>query len=282
MKFVKPKFMAMFLCFALILSIISGSVMAKGTVTSDNEYGFELIQNDENFVIAKGTHNGDELYGTLDKNTGKYSLRAVERPKTFLRIGSEMITEYRVEVENLDPTKNLVEATIIDTRTNQSFELSTEAINAQLPVLVGIVVWGGTALLEYLAAHAVSITIAGVITYAITELATNIRNNKKVDYWPAWIRNNTVYVSQDGFETRGQALAWINKEDSGEYNVMAKKESQAESLAGSRSGASATIWHPNEQKDGYFPHYHPVKQFLMGGSLQKQQYHNHIWYVIPK
>lgn len=275
MKTIFNKSTLVMLCICLVFTIISGSINPKKANAINNEYGFELVQKTEHIVKVKGTHNGDELYATLNKDTSEITMEAIEHPKNLLKVGADKTTNYIVDVKDLDPTKGLVDLVIKDKDSKKQLKISHDVVQAQLPILIGVVVWGGEALLAYLLAHAVSIVIAGVIAYSISELLENIKKSDK-DYWPAWIRNNDVYVSASAFENNSQAFAWLKVGDTGEYNVFAKTKAKAEQAAKSKAGyAYEDIAHGDA---GYYKHFHPQYMIRIGTTYNYIKYDNHCWF----
>lgn len=267
--------MSLFIVFAIIFSALNLSALAKGTKPNE-EYNFELVQKDDSIVIAKATHdNGDELYATLDKTTSDITLEAVEKPKGLFKFGNDKRSKFIVKAETIDPALDLVDVTIIDETTQSELRISPEYVQAQLPALIPVVTWGGRALLLWLMEHALSMTIAGVTAYVATELLSNIRKSKK-NYWPAWVRNNDVYISGDAFDTDGQAFAWLKTSNHGDYSLFARTEDKATQAANKQFGYS--VFHREHQTaDGFYPHYHPAKQLVTEPWVEL--YKNHVWFV---
>lgn len=270
------KWFSSILAIVLVFSALNLSVFAEEK--DGNNGRFEVIHDDDQSLTVKGYYEEGELTATLDRETSEVTLTSVEYPNNFLKIGEDQVNEYKAEITTLDPENGDVDAVLTNVETNEQIKLYTEGekVEAQLPALVPLIEWAGGALLSYLAAHAVSITIAGVTAYAITELSKNIKKSK-YNYWPAWIRNNDVYVGADAFKTDGEAFKWISSNDSGEYNLWAKTKSKAEEAARKRSGSNTATAHgAHEHKDGYYDHFHPCFFNIQAG--KPKLYKNHIWY----
>ncbi len=270
------KWFSSILALVLVFSVLNLSVFAEGKDGSEGR--FEVIHDDENSITVKGYYEEGELTATLNRVTSEVTLTEVEYSNNFLNIGGDKASEYQADITTLDPENGAVEAVLTNVETNEKIELYTEGekVEAQLPALVPLVEWAGGALLSYLAAHALSLTIAGITAYAISELSKDIKKSK-YNYWPAWIRKNDVYVGQDAFKTDGEAFAWINSQDSGEYNLWAKTDAKASQAAKRRKEANGAVGHDAHQhKDGYYNHYHP--HFFNKQTKQSRQFHNHIWY----
>ncbi|PJN51242.1 hypothetical protein PAEVO_43330 [Paenibacillus sp. GM2FR] len=265
--------MSILMVFAIVFSALNLSVFAEEKESND-EYNFELVQKDDNIVIAKATHeNGDELYATLDKATSEITLEAVEKPKGLLKFGDDKTTKYIVKAETIDPALDVVDVTIIDETTKSELRISPEYVQAQLPVLVPVVTWGGRALLLWLMEHALAMTIAGITAYVATDLISDIRKSNK-NYWPAWIRNNNVYIGGDAFDTDYQAVGWVKTANSGEYNLWARTEAKAKEAANKAAGTN--VWHQGKPTDGHYDHYHPAKPLVTDPWVVKLD--NHLWY----
>lgn len=264
--------------FTIIFSVLNPNVFAKEKYKdkgTNQEFDFELVQKDDSVVIVKGTHNsGDELYATLNKVTDEITMEAVEKPKGLLQRGGDKITKYIVKANTIDPTLNEVDVTVIDAETNHQFHISPDHVQAQLPVLVPLVTWGGRALLVYLLEHAAALTIAGITAYAASELVKDIKKSNK-NYWPAWIRNDDVYIGQDAFNTDAEAFAWLKTSNSGEVNVFARTEAKAQEAA--KKTAGTYIGHGAHGDAGYYKHYHPAKP-LVTHPWVGDPYKNHCWY----
>lgn len=276
---VTKKFLSVFLSLVLVLTVVIQSTGATNATNTDEEYNFELIQKDENIVKVKATRdNGDELYATLNKNTDEVTMEAVEKQQTlFSRMGvTDSVytnTIYSVDIETLDG--DIVDAIVTDVETGETLKISqnVDRVSAQLPVMVPLVQWGGSALLAWLASHAASMIIAGVTAYVITDLWADMKRNRQVNYWKAWVRHGDIYVSGEGFKTDRDAFNWLKEENSDDYNLFAKTSSKAEQAARSVTGR-AKYNSPHGSAEGYYPHYHPLDPFDM-----KTQFDNHVWFV---
>ncbi|WP_434749080.1 hypothetical protein [Paenibacillus amylolyticus] len=273
------KFLSVLLSLVLIITVVIQPTGATDSTNTDNEYNFELIQKDENIVKVKATRdNGDELYATMDKNTSEVTMEAVEKQQQnlFSILGvTESVNEttlYTVDIETLDGP--IVDATLTNVDTGQAMKISenVDRVSAQLPLLVPVVQWGGSALLAWLASHALSITIAGITAYVITDLAADIKRNKQYNYWPAWIRKNDIYVGGEAFPNDRAAFNWINEKNSGEYNVFARTLSKADQAAKSVTGLSKYN-SEHQGAEGHYPHYHPLEPDRV------TQFKNHAWFM---
>lgn len=114
----------------------------------------------------------------------------------------------------------------------------------------------------------------GITAYAASELVSNIKKSDK-NYWPAWIRNNDVYIGADAFNTDAEAFAWLKTSNSKEVNVFARTEAKAKEAANKTAGTN--VWHDAHGDAGYYRHYHPAKP-LVSHPWVGAPYNNHCWY----
>ncbi|WP_419889532.1 hypothetical protein [Paenibacillus xylanexedens] len=273
------KFLSILLSLVLILTVVIQPTGATDSTNTDSEFNFELLQKDDNIVKVKATRdNGDELYATMDKNTSEVTMEAVEKQQQNLfsilgvTEGGYETTLYTVDIETLDGP--IVDATITSVDTGEVFKISdnVDRVSAQLPALIPVVQWGGSALLAWLASHALSMTIAGITAYVITDIAADIKKNKQYNYWPAWIRKNDIYVGGEAFKSDRDAFDWIKKKNSGENSVFARTSSKADQAARAVTGLSKYN-SEHQGVEGHYPHYHPLEPDRI------TQFKNHAWFL---
>ncbi len=265
------KFISLILSLSLIFTVISPNIFADDN--KSNEYGFEVVQNDDHMVTVKGEHDGDELYATLNRDTNEYTMQAIEKPKGFLAkitATESVYTEYTVNPEIIDG--DVVDALIINKSTGEEIkvEQNTDNATAQLPALIPVITWGGAALLAFLAEQAAAITIGAITAYLVTDLINDIKKQKQYNYWAAWVRKGDVYLAPDAFPNDGAAFTYLKSKNDSQINLFARTRAKAEQAAQKVTGYSK--WAAGEQlADGYYPHYHPTER-------TGEQFSNHVWY----
>jgi hypothetical protein len=267
------KSISLILSLSLIFTFVSPNIFANNNSAGNNEYGFEVVQNDDHIVTVKGEHNGDELYATLNRDNNEYTMQVVEKPQGLLSalVATESdVTEYAVKPELIDG--DVVEALIINKDTGEELKLeqNTDTVTAQLPLLVPVLEWGGSALLAFLLKEAAALAIGAITAYLVTDLIADIKKQKEYNYWKAWVRRGDVYIAPDAFRTDGDAFTYLKTSNNTDVNLFAKTSAKAEQAAKKVTGYAK--WAQNEKTtDGYYPHYHPIER-------TGEQFENHVWY----
>ena len=288
------KYIVGFLVIILLLSTMNIQAFAKGKNQSNGQDGeFELLKKDDKEVIVQGTWDEGVLIGTLNRETNEVTIEEIlnETPANeTLNLFSEdkgkdkgkgKKNKYKAKIHTLDPYEGKVDAVLINVDTNEEIELYSEGekVEAQLFPAIPLVTWGGGTLLAWLAAHAASITIAGITAYALTDVYKKCRENKKYNYWKAWVRkkdgNYDVFVSEEAL-TDSAAFSWLSSANDKDVNLFAKTSSKAEEAARKTKGASFAVYHDgHSNEDGFYQHQHPAKYDSNGKRIL---FKNHIWY----
>lgn len=269
------KILSILLSVSLIFLVFNNVVVANGNEDS-NEYNFEVIQKDDKLVRVKAEKDGDQLFATLDKETNEITLEAIEQKQNFLSkmgVTSSVYSysEFKVDAETIDG--DIVDAIIIDVDTGEEFKLEqgTDSVQAQwIGVLIPVIEWAGSALLAFLASHALSITVAGIIAYSINDLINDIKKQKNYNYWAAWLRDGDIYLNPAAFPNDSAAFAYLNTGNSKDINLFAKTSAKSEQAAKKVTGY-AKYNQAHGANDGYYEHYHPVER-------TGEQFSNHVWF----
>jgi len=283
------KYIVGFLVIVLILSTMNIQAFAKGKDEQNGQDGeFELIKKDDNEVVVQGTWDQGVLIGTLNLETNEVTIEEIlnetstDENQGFILgnkgKGKGKKNKYKAKIHTLDPYEGKVDAVLVNVDTNEEVKLYSEGevVEAQLAPAIPLITWGGSALLAWLAAHAASLTIAGVTAYALTDVLKKYRENKKYNYWKAWVRKGDVYVSEEAL-TDSAAFTYLSSANNEDINVFAKTKAKAEEAARKTKGAGSAIWHDGHSNaDGYYQHYHPAK--YNSSTKKYTKFNNHIWY----
>ena len=282
------KYIVGFLVIILLLSTMNIQAFAKVKNQQNGQDGeFELIKKDDKEVIVQGTWDEGVLIGTLNRETNEVTIEEIlnetsaNETLNLVSKGKGKKNKYKAKIHTLDPYEGKVDAVLINMDTNEEIELYSEGekVEAQLVQIIPLITWGGGALLSWLAAHAASITIAGITAYALTDVYNKYRENKKYNYWKAWVRKKDgkydVFVSEEAL-TDSAAFTWLSSSNGKDVNVFAKTKAKAEEAARKTKGASHAHYHDgHSNEDGYYQHQHPAKYDSAGKRIL---FKNHIWF----
>lgn len=263
------KAIALMVCICFIFSFCFNDVMAAEKVNYDKSQ-IKVVKNDDKLCSVMGTYDDDELYASLDKETNKISMKAVEKPKVNIlgiSMGKEKVTNYDVKIDTL--VDGEVSAILTDIASKKEYKIGkSEKVKAQVPALIPLVEILGPALLEALGAAATAIVLAGITYYAATTVVQTLRNQSH-NYYIARLYNNILYIG-GAFPSDSAAYAWLQ---STSHNVFAINRGLAFDAAISCSThiPPQAIYNIPHGGGGYLPHYHPRTQTGQQGS-------QHCWY----
>lgn len=274
----------------LAFSTMNIQAFAKDKNQSIRQDGeFELIKKDNNEVVVQGTWDEGLLIGTLNLETDEVTIEEIlnETPAKegqLFGLGgkgqgqNKKINKYKAKITTLDPYEGKVDAVLINVDTNEEFVLYSEGekVEAQFVPAIPLITWGGSALVTWLAIHATALTITGITAYLAADVMAKYRNNKKYNYWKAWVRRDNVYISSEAL-TDSAAFTWISSANHTDVNLFAKTEAKAQEAARKAKYANGNVRHdPHSSEDGYYRHYHPLDYNVQLGI--RTQFKNHVWY----
>ncbi len=247
------KSIAMIVCVCFLFTGLVGNyVYAESTTGTSN---MKIVQNDDNICKVVGEYDEGTAYAILNKNTNEVTLETVEKSKNkIFGFGKGKSKKYKVKVDKSNSEE--LTATIVDEETKQEHKLSRSKskVKAQAPLVIPLA-FGVAELIAFLLACAATITIAGVVYYAATDIAEKLRRKKEYNYYAAALNSDKTEVFIAGPYPNDAAAFTAVRAGA---NVFAITDAKAQQAA-TRGGNGTPIWHGAYLKgEGYMSHYHPT------------------------
>ncbi|PUA38074.1 hypothetical protein C8Z91_16900 [Paenibacillus elgii] len=254
---------------ALALSFCMLFVFIGDTFAENKtEDGIVVLKNDSKVIEVKGTHKGDELYGTYDKATQKITLKAVEKANSPIGFSSLLTSNTNKEVEYdvnlLEANEASFEATLTEKKTKKEHKIKengfkielNDKVKAQLPLIAPVAGILGRAVIERLLGLALAITINGVTWVVASEMADSIRNREEFYYAAKIIQQKVVISGSIDYSTAYTRIR------TGE-DVFCKNQYLAREITriagnGLTPGTDPDGETHGDGSDGYYHHYHPL------------------------
>ncbi|MEW4371824.1 hypothetical protein [Paenibacillus kandeliae] len=250
----------------IILFTLFAPQSARAEAKTINGVQIETIEDNDQYIILKGTKNGASLTLKQDKQTLNISLQGdrslfkndaqtlASRQQT-----SSDITDYQVVINEIG-NNNEIDATFTDLTTKQEISTvhnSTGEVTPQVVFLVPLGVVVGEALLAALLASAIAVTIGGIVWTTVGSIKEKIRN-QQYDHYMAKVMQGDVYIGNPISLTQASnRLAGISPLDN---NVWSKNSASAKQVARLAGGGIEPIG-PELQVEQqpnifYYVHYH--------------------------
>ena len=247
------KSIAMIVCVCFLFTGLVGNyVYAESTTGTSN---MKIVQNDDNICKVVGEYDEGTAYATLNKNTNEVTLETVEKSKNkIFGFGKGKSKKYKVKVDKSNSEE--LTATIVDEETKQEHKLSRSKskVKAQAPLVIPLA-FGVAELIAFLLACAATITIAGVVYYAATDIAEKLRRKKEYNYYAAALDQNKTDVYIAGpYPNDAAAFAAVRAGG----NVFAISNAKANEAARKGGNGVAYGGWAHGSGDGWLPHYHPM------------------------
>ncbi|MEC3608533.1 SAR2788 family putative toxin [Bacillus glycinifermentans] len=250
MKFIK-KSIAIFLSFILIFTfILHNESKAKGLNNKD----YQIITNNERELVITAKKGGVKGIMTLDKENMEISLETDEISQDTGKKGKE----YKVNIENATDEK--IEATFIDTETNEKYEINSDEITASFVWFIPIGIAIGEALLAHLISIGLAVTISGVTYIAYSEFK---KRKRTYSHYMAVRKSKGLFIG-NGLK-RSAAVARLKRGD----DTWSTSKNNAKSIAKAASPIKKIVGPEIDKKGkGKHYHYHPISRYKHGKGVR--------------
>ena len=273
----KNKIISIFILVTMLVVTFAPRPVIAGNFVFIDGYKFEIFEDSGSQAkLLTVLENGDKVYATYNKEDGDINMEVVEYATHFLGVGlgQKEVTEYEVQVDELSYEN--IEATVVNTTTNEVAEITEEldVVQSQAVLALPVVAVGVIgALLKALLLLTASLVISGVTYYVVTSVISRLRKNQpSVKHYKAVIRNGNVYIGQ---ALTSDAAATAHLKVSTGNNVFSYSAMNAKNICATVSPVKLATANPEKHGDsGYYWHYHPRKN----ATNVKEHLPQHCWY----